>query len=49
MLVTIREVSSYTVLAGFGATDTAPVHKILASGQSSVGTEHNKDGFIGYV
>lgn len=47
--VTIREVSSYTVLAGFGATDAALVHQILASVQSSVGAEHNKDGFFGYI
>lgn len=31
VVVTIREVSSYTVLAGFGATDTAPVHQLLVS------------------
>lgn len=49
VVVTIREVSSYTVLAGFGATDTAPVHQILASVQSSVGTEHNKDELFGYI
>lgn len=31
VVLTIREVSSCTVLAGFGVTDTAPVHQILIS------------------